>query len=149
MPNAKDFTMIAVKRSTHSELKRLAAERGTTLADFIEDSVVNIRHDDTTGNLFLKLSRIENFLKDLDSENKKLNSYLSQINISKIPGVFLPLVPPRGRDVSYDTESDLETKAQHLDELSQIAQQDEVDRQTAIARGEDVVEKRNPHKKDK
>jgi hypothetical protein len=140
--NNKDYKMVSVKISTHDALKALAGERGVTIANFVDDLISNDRMDDSTGNVFRKLSRIEEHLKKLDSSYHLIYTVL--VRMSNANGV--PLVPFDVEATDYKTDGDLKTESEHLDDLRKLSEQDEIDRKAAISAGEDIPERNSRRK---
>jgi hypothetical protein len=138
--------MVQLSISSHENLKKLAKEHGCTMAQFIDDSVAKAAASDiTTGNLWAKLDRIENHLKQLDADYHEI--YEALVKISNADTAKGPLVPYHRKETNYKTDKDLKTESEHLDDLRKLSDEDEAARREAIARGEDVPER--PRRKSK
>lgn len=136
----KGFMAVKVKQDTYIFLKALAANNNCTLAALIHDAVSKLAPDDS-GNIFNKISRIEAHLKQLDDDFTRLYSLLSTINISEDKKVFQPIGPLRMRAHLYQTDADLARESIEMADRLKAAEEDEKERDAAIARGEDVVER--------
>ena len=138
----KGFMAVKVKKDTYDILKAMAIENKCTLAALIHEAVSKLKPDDA-GNIYNKVSRIEQSLKDLHSDFEQLQGWLSDFDVKESNGNIIALIPPHHRGhLPYMNDKDIKNLQKANDAYSKMHAQDEADRDAAIARGEDVVERR-------
>ena len=136
----KGFMAVKVKKDTYDILKAMAIENKCTLAALIHEAVSKLKPDDA-GNIYNKISSIEQYLKLLHGDYTLLSDRVSRINVSPIPGAFASVIPTQERTHLYLDDKDIKKRDKEAEARHKMHVQDEADRNAAIAAGEDVVER--------
>ena len=138
----KGFMAVRVRQDTYDLIKAMSIKDNRKIADMMHEAISKLTPDDT-GNVYAKLSRMEQSLKDLHNDFVQLQGWLSDFDVKDSNGNITALIPPHYRgSLPYMNDKDLKNLQKANDAYSKMHAQDEADRDAAIARGEDVVERR-------
>ena len=156
--NKDGYQRVALQQATYIRLKEMADKNHCSLSQLIEDATSKLSPDNA-GNVYNKLSRIEEYLQKTGIQFDIIKLGLSRIDVSRLPGIVEPAIPPNTPSCHYHSEEEIkklqaDEALEHEEALKQYAVDEakreeyrkkrmaEADRDATIARGEDVVERR-------
>ena len=130
-----DLKRIAIRQDIYDELKAMAVLNHCSLADVLKEVASKV-NPNAVGNIYTKIERIETHLKQQDEYNQRLYAILANVNVSKEPGVFQPMVPLHRSVHPYRTDADIQAENVAMDERLKLRDEDFLEFKKAVAAGD-------------